>query len=155
MRMIDDPIPFIKLVQKNLVGNYELIMGICGKIFIINLHNLQILFTLWIKNKFSECLAPLHKYEGPQWKTFWRRFCPCPQTRCGIRGKLPPNHFCTLPNFVVLRKICFKHKIKYKYFPLKMYISPPNLKTWLRAWFCQNCVCNQDILFWRSFGPEM
>jgi len=46
MRMIDDPIPFIKLVQKNLVGNYELIMGICGKIFIINLHNLQILFTL-------------------------------------------------------------------------------------------------------------
>jgi len=24
-----------------------------------------------------------------------------------------------------------------------MYFAPPaNLKTWLRAWFCQNCVCN-------------
>jgi len=23
-----------------------------------------------------------------------------------------------------------------------MYLSPPNLKTWLRAWFCQNCVCH-------------
>jgi len=23
-----------------------------------------------------------------------------------------------------------------------MYFATPNLKTWLRAWFCQNCVCN-------------
>jgi len=23
-----------------------------------------------------------------------------------------------------------------------MYFAPSNLKTWLRAWFCQNCVCN-------------
>jgi len=31
MRMIYDPIPFVKLVRKILVGNYEPIMGICGK----------------------------------------------------------------------------------------------------------------------------
>jgi len=30
-----DPIPFVKLIQKILVGNYELIIGICGKIFIL------------------------------------------------------------------------------------------------------------------------
>ena len=81
MTMIYDPIPFVKLVQNILVGNYEPIMRICGKIFIINLHHLQMLFMLWIKNKFSECLVPLHKHEGPQWKTFWRRFCPGPQRR--------------------------------------------------------------------------
>jgi len=44
MTMIYDPIPFVKLVQKFLIGNYEPIMGICRKIFIINLHNLQMLF---------------------------------------------------------------------------------------------------------------
>ena len=78
MTIIYDPIPLAELVQKNLVGNYESIMRICGKIFIIDLHNLQMLFMLWIKNKISECLAPLHEYEGPQWKTFWRRFRPGP-----------------------------------------------------------------------------
>jgi len=31
MTMIYHPIPFIKLVQKFLVENYELIMRICGK----------------------------------------------------------------------------------------------------------------------------
>jgi len=46
MTMIYDLIPFVKLVQKILVGNYEPIMRICGKIFIINLHNLQMLFML-------------------------------------------------------------------------------------------------------------
>jgi len=40
------PNPFVKLVQNFLAGNYESIMGICGKIFIINLHNLQMLFML-------------------------------------------------------------------------------------------------------------
>jgi len=40
MTMIYDQIPFVKLVQKLLVGNYEPIMRICGKIFIINLDNL-------------------------------------------------------------------------------------------------------------------
>ena len=75
MTLILGPNSFVTLVQKILVGNYEPIMGICGKIFIINLHSLQMLFMLWIKHKISECLAPLHKHEGPQWKTFWWRFC--------------------------------------------------------------------------------
>jgi len=35
MTMIYDPIPFVKLVQKILVENYEPIMGICGKIFLM------------------------------------------------------------------------------------------------------------------------
>jgi len=42
--MIYDPIPFVKLVQKILVGKHEPIVGICGKIFIMNLQNLQMLF---------------------------------------------------------------------------------------------------------------
>ena len=46
MTMIYDPIPFVKLVQKILVVNYEPIMRIGGKIFIINFHNLQMLFML-------------------------------------------------------------------------------------------------------------
>jgi len=36
MTMIYDPIPFVTLIQKILVGNYEPIMRICGKIFIIS-----------------------------------------------------------------------------------------------------------------------
>jgi len=86
MIMIYDRIPFVKLIQKILVVNYELIMGIWVKIFIINLHNLQMLFMLWIQSKILECLSPLHKHEGPQRKTFWRRFYPGPQTRWGIRA---------------------------------------------------------------------
>jgi len=46
MTMIYDPIPFVMLVQKILVGNYSPIMRICGKTYIINLHNLQMLFML-------------------------------------------------------------------------------------------------------------
>jgi len=46
MTMIYDPIPFVKLLQKILVGDYESIMRICGKIFVSNLHNLQMLFML-------------------------------------------------------------------------------------------------------------
>jgi len=46
MTMIYDPIPFVKLVQNFLVENYELIMRICGKMYIVILHNLQMLFML-------------------------------------------------------------------------------------------------------------
>jgi len=35
-----------------------------------------------------------------------------------------------------------------------MYFAPYK-SAWLRAWFCQNCVCNQDSLLWRPFGLEM
>jgi len=56
MTMIYDPIPFVKLIQKFLIGNDEAIMRIGGKIYIINLNNLQMLFMLSIRYKFSECL---------------------------------------------------------------------------------------------------
>jgi len=46
MTMIYDPISFVKLVQKILVGSYEPIMRICVKRHKINLHNLQMLFML-------------------------------------------------------------------------------------------------------------
>jgi len=46
MIMIYDPIPFVKLIRKFLDRNYEPIMGICGKIFVINWHNLQMLLML-------------------------------------------------------------------------------------------------------------
>ena len=43
MTMIYDPIPFVKLVQKFLVGNYEPIIGIYKKIFTINLRSYELL----------------------------------------------------------------------------------------------------------------
>jgi len=47
----------------------------------------------------------------------------------GVFGRmLPPNLFCALPNFVVLRKICFKRMIKTKIFPPKMYFVHQTLK---------------------------
>ena len=58
--------------------------------------------------------SPLHKREAPQWNTFWRRFCPVLQTRGGHSGAVPPNFFCVPPNFVMLRKICFKYMLNDK-----------------------------------------
>jgi len=136
--MIYDLIPFVKLVQKILVGNYKLIMDICGKIFIINLHNLQMLFMLRIKYEFSECLVPLHKHEGPHWKTFWRRFCPGPQTRGEFGGSYPQIFF-ALPQILLCSE---KFDLNIKSFPYKNVFCPPNLQTWLRPWFWQKYVCN-------------
>jgi len=56
MTMIYDPIPFVKLVQKFLVGNYEPIMGICGKYLKCNLRKccscceLKINFPHWCRS---------------------------------------------------------------------------------------------------------
>jgi len=103
-------------------------MGLCDKIFIINLQNLQMLFMSWIENKYSECQDPLHTQEAPKWKIFWRRFYPGRQTRGGNRGR-PPQILFYLPNFAVLRKYCFEHMIKTKIFPpLKCIVSPQTLK---------------------------
>jgi len=44
MSMIYNLIPCVKLVQNILVGNYERTIRIFGKILIIHLHNLQMLF---------------------------------------------------------------------------------------------------------------
>jgi len=124
------PNSFFKLVQKILVGNYESIMGICEKIFIINLHNLQMLLMLWIKYKFSECLAPLHKHEGLQWKTFWRRFCSSPQ----IRGAVTRKSFCAPQKFVVLREFVLNI---WKKFSPKNIVFPQTLKPGYRLGFAK------------------
>jgi len=100
--MICDPIPF-ELVQKNLPvgGHYEPIMGICGKIFMTNLHNLQMLFMLRIKNKFSECLTPLRKDEGPHGRLSGD--CSAQARRHGgVFGGSYPKSFLCPPYFVVL-----------------------------------------------------
>jgi len=130
MKIIYDPISFVKLVQKMLVGNYEPIMGISEKIFIANLHNLQMLFMLWIKYKFSECLASLHKYEGPQWKTYWRRFCSDPQTRGAFVFSYPPIFFVSLKFCCGQKNLFETFDKKQKYFPqiCRPFFSP-NLKT--------------------------
>jgi len=62
---------------------------------------------LRIKYKLSECLSPLHKHECPPVEDFLATILPRPADTGGIRGKLPPKSFLCLPNFVVLRKICF------------------------------------------------
>jgi len=71
MTMIYDPIPFVKLVQKMLVENYEGIMGICGKMFIFTLHNLQILFILRTKNTISACLSLCTNMKAPNGRPSW------------------------------------------------------------------------------------
>jgi len=43
---------------------------------------------------------------------FLATILPRPADKGGIRGKLPPNLFCAPPDFVVLRKICFKHMVE-------------------------------------------
>jgi len=43
-------------------------------------------------------------------------------------------------SFLCLWKFCCAQKTKI--FPPKYVLFPPDLKTWLRAWFCQNRVCN-------------
>jgi len=53
---------------------------------------------------------------------------PRPADTVGHSGSVTPNLFFALPNFVVLRKICFKHMIKSKIFRLKMYFAPQTLK---------------------------
>jgi len=50
-------------------------------------------------------------------------------------GAMHPKDFCALPpNFIVPRKICFKHVNTTKTLPPKgVFSPPPNLETWLRA----------------------
>ena len=129
MTMIYDPIPFVKLVQKILVVNYEPIMRIGGKIFIINFHNLQMLFMLRIKNEFSECLSrPPAKTWRPLMEDFLATVCRGPQTRWGIRGQLPPNLFVP-PKFRCTQKNLFQtHDKHLNLSPTTIYFAPQTLK---------------------------
>jgi len=116
MTMIYDPIPFVNLSQKFLLETTSLL-------WVFAVHNPQMLFMLWIKYQFSECLAPLHKHEGHQWKTFWRLFFPGPQTRKAF-GDSYTQIFLRLPNFVLIRKMCFKHNKNKNIYPLECILSP-------------------------------
>jgi len=101
----------VKLVQNILGGNYEPITGICEKICIINLHNLQMLFMLWIEYKFLRMSSLPAQIWRPQWKTFWRRFCPGPQTRGAFVSTYLQIFFVSF-KFCFGQKICLKHVIK-------------------------------------------
>jgi len=54
---------------------------------------------------------------------------PRPADTVGRSGAVTPKSFLCTPNFVVLRKICFKRMIKIKIFPSqKCLLHPPTLK---------------------------
>jgi len=86
-------------------------MGICGKIFVINLHTLQMLLMLWIKNKFSECLAPLQKHEGPGGRLSGDGSTQARRHGGAFGGRCPKSFLC-LPKLCCAQKICFKRMIK-------------------------------------------
>jgi len=152
--MIYEPVPFVKLVQISLVGKHEPLMGLCGKIFIINLQNLQMLFMSWIETKHSECLAPLHTQETPKWKIFWRRIWPGRRERGRIRGRLPPN-LSLPPNFCCAQKLYVENMIKTKIFPSqKCILLPPNLKTGYRPG-SDKILSTINLYIWRPFSLEM
>ena len=124
MRMIYDPIPFLKLVQKILVGNYEPIMRICGKRFIINLHNLKMLLMLWIKNKFSECQVPLHQHEGHQWKTSGDGSAQARRHGGAFGGSNPQIFFVPLKFCCAQINLFQTYDTNWNLFPIKMYFPP-------------------------------
>jgi len=92
MTMTYDLIPFVKLVQKILVGNYEPIMDIGRKIFAIDLHNLQMLFMVWIKYKFSEYLPPCTNMKAPNGRLSGDGSAQA-RRQGGIREQLPSKSF--------------------------------------------------------------
>jgi len=101
------------------------IMGIYGKMFILDLHNLQMLFMLWIRYTFSACLVPCTSLNDSM-EDFLATVLPTAQagTHGGHSGTVSSKSFLYPPNFVVLRKICVKDKS----FPPKMYFLPQTLK---------------------------
>jgi len=133
MTVIYNRIHFVMLVQKNSVGNYEPIMRIWGKIFVSNLHNLQMPLMLWIKNKFSECLTPSPNMKAPSGRLSGNSSSQACR-HGGAFGDSYPQIFFVPPNFAVLSKNCFKHMINSKIFPQNKFILPPqnwNLATGL------------------------
>ena len=79
-------------------------MCICGKIFITNLHNLQILYMLQIKYKFSECQAPLHKHEAPNGRLSGEGPSQVRRHGAQVFGGSAPHPFFTLPKFCCAQK---------------------------------------------------
>jgi len=96
---------FCQARSKNFSWKLRAYVGICGKIFIINLHNLQILFILWIKNRLSECLAPAQILR-PLMEDFLATVLPKPADTGGIPEQLPPNLY-VHPKFCCAQKNLF------------------------------------------------
>ena len=65
-------------------------------------------------------------------KTLFAMCCLLAHPNVAWQARSPGGHSGALKNFVVSRKICFKHIVK-KIFPPKYLFFIPNLKTWLRS----------------------
>jgi len=74
-------------------------MGISRKIFMIYLHNLQMLFMLRIKYKFSECLAPCTNMKAPM-EDFLAAVLPRPADTGAFAGSYPRIFF-VLPQILL------------------------------------------------------
>jgi len=120
MTMILRPNFFCQARSKNFSWKLRAYYGYLREVSTINFHNLQLLCMLWIKYKFSECLAPCTGMElcngrlSGDGSVLARRH----------RGHSGTKTFCASPNFVVLRKICFKHMIKTKIYLFKNVFCP-------------------------------
>ena len=115
----------------------------CGKIFIINLQNLQIIQNLQIcttccscrelKINFQNVYPPCTNMNGPNGRLSGDGSAQA--RRHGRHSRtVAPKSFLFPPNFFVFRKICFKHMIKIKIFHHKNVFCPPkpqNLATGL------------------------
>jgi len=76
---------------------------------------------------------------------------PRPADTVGHSGTVTPNLFSVPPNFVVLRKICFKHMIKIKIFAPKNSFFSPKARGLVLPKLCLQL----GILFCSPFGHEM
>jgi len=122
-----------KLVQKILVGNYELYHGYFRE------NNYNVISTVCkccscceFKKKFSEYLATITNMNASNGRLSGDGSAQVSR-HGGAFGGSYPEIFFVPPKFCYAQNICFKHMIKIKIFPPKNVLSPPNLKTWLRA----------------------
>ena len=72
--------------------------------FIINLHDLQMLFIFWIKSKFSESLAPYTNMKASNGRLSGDVFSQAPKHGVRHSGAVTPNLFGALPDFLCSEK---------------------------------------------------
>jgi len=80
-----------------------------------NLHNLQMLFMLRIKYKFSECLSLLHQQRRPLMEDFLATALPRPADT-GHSGEVIPKSFLCPDNFCCAQKNFFRTYDEKKFF---------------------------------------
>jgi len=69
-------------------------------------------------------------------------------------GAVTPKSFLCPPNFVVLKKICFKRIIKIKIFPLKKYILPPKSQNLATGLVLPNLCLQLECFVLKSIRPR-